>query len=86
MRRVLVDHARRKKARKRGSGVTLLSLQDSDGHVGQIDDYDLLSLDEALERLRQASARQARIIDLRFFGGLSIGETAEILGRFGRRP
>ena len=80
MRRILVDHARRKKAKKRGSGVTLLSLQDSDGCIDQSDDYDLLSLDEALERLGQVSARQARIVDLRFFGGLSISETAGILG------
>ena len=79
MRRILVDHARKKKAKKRGSGVTLLSLQDSDGCIDQSDDYDLLSLDEALERLGQASERQARIIDLRFFGGLSIRETAELL-------
>ena len=47
MRRVLVDHARKKKAQKRGSGVTLLSLQDSDGCIDQTDAFDLLSLDEA---------------------------------------
>lgn len=80
MRRILVDHARKKKAQKRGSGATLLSLQDSDGHIDERDDYDLLSLDKALERLGQLSERQARVIDLRFFGGLSIRETAEILG------
>ena len=79
MRRILVDHARKKKAKKRGSGVTLLSLQDSDGHIDESDDYDLLSLDGALERLGQLSERQARVIDLRFFGGLSIRETAELL-------
>jgi len=79
MRRILVDHARKKKAQKRGSGATLLSLQDSDGLVENSDDYDLLSLDEALERLGQLSDRQARVIDLRFFGGLSIRETAEAL-------
>lgn len=70
---------RAKKAQKRGAGITLLSLQDSDGSVDHSDDYDLLSLNEALERLEQASPRQARIIDLRFFGGLSIRETAMAL-------
>jgi len=79
MRRVLVDHARKKRAKKRGSGVTLLSLQDSDGLVDVNDDYDLLDLDEALERLGKLSERQAQVIDLRFFGGLSISETAETL-------
>ena len=80
MRRILVDHARKKNAQKRGAGVTLLSLQDFDGRIDWRDDYDLLSLDEALERLGQVSERQARIIDLRFFGGLSIRETADVLG------
>ena len=79
MRRILVDHARRKSAQKRGSGVTLLSLQSFDGRIETSDDVDLLSLNDALEQLEQASERQARIIDLRFFGGLSIRETAEIL-------
>ena len=79
MRRILVDHARRKSAQKRGSGVTLLSLQSFDGRIEKIDDVDLLSLNDALEQLEKASERQARIIDLRFFGGLSIRETAEIL-------
>ncbi len=80
MRRVLVDHARRKKAQKRGAGVTLLGLQDIDGGIDEGDNYDLISLNDALEQLEQTSERQARIIDLRFFGGLSIRETAEILG------
>jgi len=80
MRRILVDHARRKSAQKRGSGVTLLSLQSFDGRIETSDDVDLLSLNDALERLEKASERQARIVDLRFFGGLSISETAEVLG------
>ena len=80
MRRILVDHARRKKAQKRGAGVTLLGLQDIDGGIDQSDNYDLLSLNEALERLERTSERQAQIVDLRFFGGLSIRETAETLG------
>jgi len=79
MRRILVDHARKKRAKKRGSGVTLLSLQDSDGLVDFSDDHDLLDLDAALELLGRLSERQARVIDLRFFGGLSVSETAEAL-------
>ena len=79
MRRILVDYARRKSAQKRGSGVTLLSLQSFDGRIEKSDDVDLLSLNDALEQLEKASERQARIVDLRFFGGLSIRETAEIL-------
>ncbi len=79
MRRILVDHARRKNARKRGAGVTVLGLQDIDGAVDQSDNYDLVCLDEALERLQQVSERQARIVDLRFFGGLNIQETAATL-------
>jgi len=80
MRQILVDHARKKKAKKRGAGVTVLGLQDIDGRIDLSDDYDLLDLNEALERLEQANDRQARIIDLRFFGGLSIRETALALG------
>lgn len=80
MRRILVDHARRKNAQKRGAGVTLLSLQDIDGGIDESDNYDIISLNDALERLEQTSERQARIVDLRFFGGLSIRETAETLG------
>jgi RNA polymerase sigma factor (TIGR02999 family) len=80
MRRILVDHARRKKAQKRGAGVTLLGLQEIDGGIDESDNYDLISLNEALERLEQASERQAQIVDLRFFGGLSIRETAETMG------
>ncbi|MFH1278490.1 MAG: sigma-70 family RNA polymerase sigma factor [Candidatus Eisenbacteria bacterium] len=79
MRRILVDHARRKKAQKRGSGVTVLSLQDIDGRIGESLDFDLIDLDEALGRLERTSERQARIIDLRFFGGLSIREIAKTI-------
>jgi RNA polymerase sigma factor (TIGR02999 family) len=79
MRRVLVDHARRKKAEKRGGGarpVTLNSgvLADDDERV------DVLALEEALERLAALNERQARILELRFFGGLTTREVADVLG------
>ena len=80
MRRILVDHARRKKAKKRGGGVTVLGLREIDGGVEEGINFDLLELNEALERLEKLSPRQAQIIDLRFFGGLSIGESAETVG------
>jgi len=80
MRRILVDHARRRQAQKRGSGITLLGLQDIDGSVNESTIYDLISLDQALARLEQRSTRQAQIVDLRFFGGLGVRETAETLG------
>ncbi len=79
MRRVLVDHARRKNAKKRGAGVTLLCLQDVEGGIEDGEDFDLINLNEALESLESTSSRQAQIVDLRFFGGLSIQETAATL-------
>ena len=78
MRRILVDHARAKNAKKRGSGGPRMSLEDA-GDVGEERDVDLVALDDALESLALRSARQARVVELRFFGGLSIEETAEVL-------
>ena len=80
MRRILVDHARRKKAKKRGADVTILGLRDIDAGIEESADYDFVELNEALERLEKLSQRQAQIIDFRFFGGLSIRESAETLG------
>ena len=77
MRRILVDHARRRRARKRDAGrpVTLdEELAGQDAESG-----DLLAVDQALERLALLDARQARIVELRYFGGLSIEQTAEAL-------
>jgi RNA polymerase sigma factor (TIGR02999 family) len=79
MRRILVDHARSRAAQKRGDGRPLLSL----AHVGEQaapGRVDLLSLDHALIRLATFDARQSRIVELRFFAGLSLDETAEALG------
>lgn len=79
LRRILVDHARGRKAAKRdpaGERVTLT------GSVAEepAKQLDLMQLDEALERLQRLSQRQADVVELRFFGGLSIKETAEALG------
>ena len=79
LRRVLVDHARRTRSEKRGGGYEKLSLLDSDAGVVDLDDR-LLGLDEALTKLQSLDARAARIVELRFFGGLSEVEAAEALG------
>ena len=78
MRRVLVDYARRQKRDKRGGGVEVTSLDDHAVTVAP--SVDVLALDEALERLAAADPQQGRVVELRFFGGLSIEETAEALG------
>jgi len=78
MRRILVDYARAHARGKRGGGIPVVSVQD----VGPIprQDVDVVALDGALERLARFDLRQARIVELRFFGGLTIDETAETLG------
>jgi RNA polymerase sigma factor (TIGR02999 family) len=78
MRRILVDHARGHKAAKRGAGVELLELNEAVTQA-QKQSIDLLGLDDALKTLEKMDAQQSRIIELRFFGGLSIEETAEVL-------
>ncbi|MFI4897105.1 MAG: sigma-70 family RNA polymerase sigma factor [Phycisphaerales bacterium JB059] len=76
MRQILIDHARRKGAAKRGGGewdrVTLA------GVSGEEREIDLVELDEALTELAALDERQSRIVELRFFGGLSIAQTAEV--------
>jgi RNA polymerase sigma factor (TIGR02999 family) len=78
MRRVLLDHARRHRAGKRGGGnrVTLVD----ELAPGAAPEIDVLALDEALTRLEAAEARAAKVVELRYFGGLGIEETAEALG------
>jgi RNA polymerase sigma factor (TIGR02999 family) len=78
-RRILVDHARTRKRRKRGAGRTRLTLHEADAATPRTD-VDLLALDEALRLLADIDARQARIVELRYFGGLSIDEVAQVLG------
>ena len=78
MRRVLVDHARTRNAEKRGSGEVPVVLDEALG-VSNSRSLDLVRLDDALEALAALDARQAKIVELRFFGELSIEETAEVV-------
>jgi RNA polymerase sigma factor (TIGR02999 family) len=79
MRRILIDHARTRRAEKRGGRDVKVSLDDAPALAIE-DPACLLEVDEALERLAALDPRQARVVELRFFGGLSVEETAEILG------
>ncbi len=80
MRRILCDHARAKAAGKRGGAAVRVELQDHLKPVNPAEDYDLVALDEALEALGQLDERQARVVEMRYFGGLTIEETAEAMG------
>ena len=77
MRRVLVDHARSKGYQKRGGGAVRVTLAD-DAVVGQRDE-DLVALDEAIQALATVDSRKAQVVEMRFFGGLSVEETAGVL-------
>ena len=79
MRRILVDHARAKQAKKRGGSEQKVSIDEA-VLVQPDPPQDFLALDEALDRLAKRDPRQSRIVELRFFGGLSEEETAEVLG------
>jgi RNA polymerase sigma factor (TIGR02999 family) len=78
MRRILVDHARHHKRAKRGGGAPLVSLAQAD-KVSPQTTVDVIALDEALTTLAKVDERKARIVELRFFGGLEVKETAEFL-------
>jgi RNA polymerase sigma factor (TIGR02999 family) len=78
MRRVLVDHARSRGYVKRGGGARRVTLDEGLVSSGE-PALDVVALDRALEALSAVDARKARLIDLRFFGGLSVEETAEVL-------
>jgi len=79
MREILVDHARRKHAQKRGGGVTVLGLENVAAVGAEHAIVDVLALDEALTDLASLDPRLSRVVELRFFAGLSIAETAEAL-------
>jgi RNA polymerase sigma factor (TIGR02999 family) len=78
MRRILVDHSRRRRALKRGQGAATLDL-DQTPEAGIDLRLDLVALDDALGRLTSIAGRPAQVVELRYFGGLSINETAEYL-------
>lgn len=78
LRRVLVDHARRVQSEKRGGGVVKAPLWDSDGPAICVDER-VLAVDQALDRLEALDPRAAKVVELRYFGGLSDEEAAEVL-------
>ncbi len=78
MRQIIINHAERRRAAKRGAGwhrVTLSAVEDARGQ-----DVDLLALHEALQELERLDPRQCRIVEMRFFAGFSVEQTAEVLG------
>ena len=83
MRRVLVDHARTRRALKRGGGGVQISLGDASAQPNDgppLDAVDVIALDDALARLAVMDPQKARLVDLRYFAGLSIPEAAAVLG------
>jgi RNA polymerase sigma-70 factor (ECF subfamily) len=81
MRRVLVDYARARQAHKRGGSATFVSLAAAADTPDESRVADVLAIDEALERLAAFDPEQVRIIELRFFAGLTVEETARLVGR-----
>jgi RNA polymerase sigma-70 factor, ECF subfamily len=77
MRRILVDHARRQNV-KRGGGIKHFSLDEA-AEVGGARSTDLVALDDAMNTLASLDARKVQVVEMRFFGGLSVEETAEVL-------
>jgi RNA polymerase sigma factor (TIGR02999 family) len=82
MRWILVDYERRRRTSKRGEGITYLTLDENilAARIPGSQDVDLLALDQALGRLAKLDAQQSQIVELRYFGGLSIEDTSEFLG------
>jgi RNA polymerase sigma factor (TIGR02999 family) len=79
MRRILVDHARHHNAQKRGGEFQIMTLNDEIDHAEE-KSADLIALDDALNELARMDPTKAKIVELRYFGGLSTNETAEVLG------
>jgi len=79
MRRILVSHARSRRAAKRGGGGDRITLEEGIAAAPERD-VNLLALDEALNRLEAVDAEKSRMVELRFFSGLSVEETAEVMG------
>jgi RNA polymerase sigma factor (TIGR02999 family) len=79
MRQILVDHARSRDAAKRGSGACTLQLDEAIALPQKVN-MDVLDLDKALTELSELDGQQGRIVELRFFGGLTIEDTSEVLG------
>ncbi len=79
MRQILVDYARRHRASKRGSGICMLALDEAVS-LPQRKGVDVVALDDALNTLAELDPRQSRVVELRFFAGLSLEETSEVMG------
>jgi RNA polymerase sigma factor (TIGR02999 family) len=79
MRRILLDHARSKSSEKRGGGAINISLDEEFTAAQDPKSVDLIALDEALDRLAAIDEQQARIVELKYFSGLILNETAEVL-------
>jgi RNA polymerase sigma factor (TIGR02999 family) len=79
MRRILVDHARRRKSDKRGGGMVPVTI-DAAFEVAIVENFDVVALDSALEGLEKVFPQQAKLVELRFYGGLTIDETAAVMG------
>lgn len=84
MRRVLVDWARGKNRAKRGSGVSPLALEEAEHLISPAEADEVLALDEALGRLAEANPRGVSVVEHRFFAGLTVDETASLLGVSGK--
>ena len=80
MRRILIDHARTRVAEKRGGVQERVTISAVDGWHSAAANEDVLALDQMLSQLERADARAARVVELRFFGGLHEHEVAEVLG------
>jgi RNA polymerase sigma factor (TIGR02999 family) len=80
MRRILVDYARQRVAAKRGSGEMPVAIETCDIGGGVEQSEEMLAVDEALARLAALDAQQARVVEMRYFGGMTVEETAEALG------
>jgi RNA polymerase sigma-70 factor, ECF subfamily len=79
IRRILVDHARQRKRQKRGGGAGRVTLDEAVALAPQRDE-EILALDEAMEKLGKLDSRQAEVVEMRFFAGMSVEEVAEVLG------
>jgi RNA polymerase sigma-70 factor, ECF subfamily len=79
MRQILVDHARTRSRLKRGAAPERITLEEADGAIAGPDPIDIQAVDAALNRLAELDARQAQIVELRFFAGMTVPETAAML-------
>ena len=79
MREILIDYARTRNRAKRGGGLTPTRVEDA-GELAAVHEVDLVALDDALNVLEQVDTQQRQIVELRYFGGLNIEETAQVLG------